>query len=163
MAMEIDEVAPKEKGKARIEDTMKSESDIVRDGFAGLAKVTPILKLISDILLMHAHVFGVVLRWDSKSSQGSVPCQGAEISGHVGLLYHVLHRILPYPMDKKSKNNGKEWREKLSEKASWFLVVICGRSNDGRRRVIDLDHPEAPKFVNLILEALEALIRTAST
>ncbi|XP_057852533.2 E3 ubiquitin-protein ligase UPL1 isoform X1 [Cryptomeria japonica] len=240
MAMEVDEVAPKEKGKAKIEDTMNSESDNVPDSSAGLAKVAFILKLMSDILLMYIHAAGVVLRRDSESSQGRGPCQGAEVSGHGGLLYHVLHRLLPYPMDKTSESNSEEWREKLSEKASWFLVVICGRSSEGRKRVIseivralnmasnsvkgsskhvqlpnkkvlafvelvnsilsnnassgntqvpgcspdmaktmidtamvqaltstlqviDLDHPDAPKLVNLILKALEALTRAAST
>lgn len=238
-AMEVDESAPKEKGKAKIDELPKLESDKVSESSAGLAKVAFILKLMSDILLMYIHAVSVVLRRDSESSQGRGPCQGAEFSGHGGLLYHVLHRLLPYPVDKKSESNSEEWREKLSEKASWFLVVVCGRSSEGRRRVIseivralhmasnsvkdsskhpqlpnkkvvafvdlvnsilsnnassgnpqvpgcspdmaktmidagmvqaltttlqviDLDHPEAPKLVNLVLKALEALTRAAS-
>lgn len=239
-AMEVDESAPKEKGKAKLDESTKLESDKVSESSAGLAKVAFILKLMSDILLMYIHAVSVVLRRDSESSQGRGPCQGAEFSGHGGLLYHVLHRLLPYPVDKKSESNSEEWREKLSEKASWFLVVVCGRSSEGRRRVIseivralhmasnstkesskhaqlpnkkvvafvdlvnsilsnnassgnpqvpgcspdmaktmidagmvqaltttlqviDLDHPEAPKLVNLVLKALEALTRAAST
>lgn len=105
MAMEVDEVAPKEKGKAKIEDITVSESDNVPDGSAELAKVAFILKLMSDILLMYIHAAGVVLRRDSESSQGRGPCQGADVSGHGGLLYHVLHRLLPYPVNKTLENN----------------------------------------------------------
>ena len=127
-AMEVDESAPKEKGKAKLDESTKLESDKVSESFARLAKVAFILKLMGDILLMYIHAVSVVLRRDSESSQGRGPCQGAEFSGHGGLLYHVLHRLLPYPVDKKSESNSEEWRQKLSEKASWFLVVVRGRS-----------------------------------
>ncbi|PQQ11631.1 E3 ubiquitin-protein ligase UPL1 [Prunus yedoensis var. nudiflora] len=154
-----------------------------------------------------------------------------------GILHHVIHRLLPLTIDKSAGPD--EWRDKLSEKASWFLVVLCGRSSEGRRRVInelvkalssfsnldssstksillpdkrvyafvdlvysilsknssssnlpgsgfspdiaksmidggmiqcltgilrviDLDHPDAPKTANLILKALESLTRAAN-
>eukprot|EP01018_Ginkgo_biloba_P023205 Gb_26784 [translate_table: standard] len=239
--MEVDEPASKEKGKLKVEEIKKSGSDSISESSAELAKVTFVLKLMSDVLLMYIHAVGVVLRRDSESSQGRGPCQlGVDLTGHGGLLYHVLHRLLPCIGDRMTEGMSEEWREKLSEKASWFLVVVCGRSGEGRRReigeivralllaassdkknikhveppnrkvlafvdlvnsilsknsssgnvvalgcfpdiaktmidagmiqaltstlqMIDLDHPEAPKLVNLILKALEALTRAANT
>uniref|UniRef100_A0A5B6YM25 HECT-type E3 ubiquitin transferase n=1 Tax=Davidia involucrata TaxID=16924 RepID=A0A5B6YM25_DAVIN len=234
--MEVDEPATKVKGKSKVDETLKIESDSLSERSAGLAKVTFVLKLLSDILLMYVHAVGVILRRDSEMCQfrGSHQLQSP---GHGGLLHHVLHRILPLATDKMAGPD--EWRNKLSEKASWFLVVLCGRSGEGRRRVIselvkalssfsnlesnsskssllpdkkvlafadlvhsilsknssssnlpgsgcspdiaksmidggivqcltnilqviDLDNPDAPKIVNLILKALESLTRAAN-
>ncbi|XP_057982343.1 E3 ubiquitin-protein ligase UPL1-like isoform X2 [Malania oleifera] len=235
-AMEVDEPATKVKGKSKVDDVRKMESDSLSERSAGLAKVTFVLKLLSDILLMYVHAVGVVLRRDSELCQprGSSQQDGP---GHGGILHHVLQRLLPLSIDKTAGPD--EWRDKLSEKASWFLVVLCGRSGEGRRRVIhelakalfsfsnlesnssksillpdkrvfsfvdllysilsknsssssppgsgcspdiaksmidggmvecltsilqviDLDHPDAPKTVNLILKALESLTRAAN-
>ncbi|XP_058209928.1 E3 ubiquitin-protein ligase UPL1-like isoform X2 [Rhododendron vialii] len=235
-AMEVDEAASKVKGKSKVEETKKVETDNLSERSAALAKVTFVLKLLSDILLMYVHAVGVILRRDSE------PCQlrgfnHLESPGPGGILHHVLHRLLPLSTDKNAGPD--EWRSKLSEKASWFLVVLCGRSSEGRRRVInelvkalssfsksessssksslfphkrvvafadlvysilsknsssgslpgsgcspdiaksmidggmvqsltsilqviDLDHPEAPKLVNLIVKALESLTRAAN-
>ncbi|XP_019051618.1 PREDICTED: E3 ubiquitin-protein ligase UPL1-like isoform X2 [Nelumbo nucifera] len=233
MPMEVDEPASKEKGKSKV-DERKMESDNFSERSAILAKVTFVLKLMSDILLMYVHAVGVILRWDLETSQtrGASQLDGP---GHGGILYHVLHHLLPLPLEETAE----EWRDKLSEKASWFLVVLCGRSGEGRRRVIteivrtlslfsslesscsnnillpnkkvlafsdlvnsilsknssssnlpgpgcspdiaktmidggivqslarilqviDLDHPDAPKVVNLILKVLESLTRVAN-
>ncbi|TXG67972.1 hypothetical protein EZV62_009247 [Acer yangbiense] len=233
-SMEVDEPATKVKGKSKVDETKKTESESERS--AGLAKVTFVLKLLSDILLMYVHAVGVILRRDLEMCQirGSNQLDG---SGHGGIVHHVLHQLLPLSIDKSAGPD--EWRDKLSEKASWFLVVLCGRSNEGRKRVInelvkalssfsslesnstkssllpdkkvfafvdlaysilsknssssnlpgpgcspdiaksmidggmvqcltsilqviDLDYPDAPKTVNLILKALESLTRAAN-
>ncbi|XP_037491239.1 E3 ubiquitin-protein ligase UPL1 isoform X2 [Jatropha curcas] len=233
-SMEVDEPATKVKGKSKVDETRKKESDSERS--AGLAKVTFVLKLLSDILLMYVHAVGVILRRDSELCQLRGSNQ-TDSMGHGGLLHHVLHGLLPISIDKSAGPD--DWRDKLSEKASWFLVVLCGRSGEGRRRVInelvkamssfsnlesnssksmllpdkkvfafadlvysilsknassgnlpssgcspdiaksmidggmvqcltgilqviDLDHPDAPKIVNLLLKALESLTRAAN-
>ncbi|XP_022716730.1 E3 ubiquitin-protein ligase UPL1-like isoform X2 [Durio zibethinus] len=233
-SMEIDEPASKVKGKSKVEERSKMESETER--FAGLAKVIFVLKLLSDILLMYVHAVGVILKRDSEMGQLRVSNE-ADASGTPGILPHILHRLLPLSVDKSAGPD--ELRDKLSEKASWFLVVLCGRSSEGRKRVInelvkalssfsnlernsmkgslvpdkrvfafadlaysilsknssssnlpgtgcspdiaksmieggvvqcltnileviDLDHPDAPKTVNLILKALESLTRAAN-
>ncbi|OMP04235.1 hypothetical protein COLO4_09844 [Corchorus olitorius] len=233
-SMEIDEPASKVKGKSKVDDTRKLESETDRS--AGLAKVTFVLKLLSDILLMYVHAVGVILKRDSEMGQLRGTNQ-LDACGSVGILHHILHRLLPLSVDKSVGPD--EWRDKLSEKASWFLVVLCGRSSEGRKRVInelvkalssfsnlesnsmksslvpdkrvfafadlaysilsknssssnlpgtgcspdiaksmieggvvqcltnileviDLDHPDAPKTVNLMLKALESLTRAAN-
>ncbi|XVE96691.1 hypothetical protein REPUB_Repub02eG0244500 [Reevesia pubescens] len=233
-SMEIDEPASKVKGKSKVEETRKMDSETERS--AGLAKVTFVLKLLSDILLMYVHAVGVILKRDSEMGQLRGSNQ-ADASGSPGILHHILHRLLPLSVDKSAGPD--EWRDKLSEKASWFLVVLCGRSSEGRKRVInelvkalssfsnlesnsmksslvpdkrvfafadlaysilsknssssnlpgtgcspdiaksmieggvvqcltnileviDLDHPDAPKTVNLMLKALESLTRAAN-
>ncbi|KAL8033396.1 hypothetical protein ABFX02_13G156500 [Erythranthe guttata] len=236
-AMEVDEPTIKMKGKSKVGETVKLGPDSLSEKSATLAKVTFVLKLLSDILLMYVHVAGVILRRDLEMCQqrGS---SHFESPGQGGIVHHVLHRLLPLSMDKSAGPD--EWRDKLSEKASWFLVVLAGRSSEGRRRVvnelvkalslfmnvesnssmssllpdkkvlafvdlvysilsknsssgnlpgsgcspdiaksmmdggivhcmsgilqvIDLDHPDAPKVVNLILKSLESLTRAAST
>ncbi|XWS11367.1 hypothetical protein CRYUN_Cryun38cG0078100 [Craigia yunnanensis] len=233
-SMEIDEPVSKVKGKSKVEETRKMESETERS--AGLAKVTFVLKLLSDILLMYVHAVGVILKRDSEMGQLRVSNQ-SDAFGSPGILHHILHRLLPQSVDKLAGPD--EWRDKLSEKASWFLVVLCGRSSEGRKRVInelvkalssfsnlesnsmnsslvpdkkvfafadlaysilsknssssnlpgtgcspdiaksmieggvvhcltnileviDLDHPDAPKTVNLMLKALESLTRAAN-
>ncbi|KAJ4829060.1 E3 ubiquitin- protein ligase upl1 [Turnera subulata] len=231
--MEVDEPAARVKGKCKVDEPKKAEPESERS--AVLAKVTFILKLLSDILLMYVHAVGIILRRDSELCQLRGSNQ-IESPGHGGILFHVLHRLLPISTDKSAGPD--EWRDKLSEKASWFLVVLCGRSGEGRRRVInelvkamssfsnlenstknvlvpdkrvfafadlvysilsknvsssnlpgsgcspdiaksmidggmvgcltgilqviDLDHPDAPKVVNLLLKALESLTRAAN-
>ncbi|XAR67356.1 Ubiquitin--protein ligase [Bertholletia excelsa] len=235
-AMEVDEPVTKMKGKSKVDETRKTESDNLTERSAALAKVTFVLKLLSDILLMYVHAVGVILKRDLEMCQAR-GSNHLESFGYGGILHHVLHRLLPLSMDKSAGPD--EWRSKLSEKASWFLVVLCGRSSEGRRRVInelvkaissfsniessssrnsllpdkmvlafadlvysilsknssssnlpgsgcspdiakcmvdsgmvkslssilqviDLDHPDAPKLVNLILKALESLTRAAN-
>ncbi|KAI5385562.1 E3 ubiquitin-protein ligase UPL1 isoform X2 [Lathyrus oleraceus] len=230
--MDIDEPTMKVKGKSKVEETVILEPESERS--AELVKVTFVLKLLSDILLMYGHAVGVILKRDSEMCQfrGS-----SQPSGHNGIIHHVLHRLLPHSVDKSAGPD--DWRGKLSEKASWFLVVLCGRSGEGRKRVtnglvkeltsfsnfesnslkgslspdkrlftfidlvysilsknsssgslpgsgyspdiaqslidggiitcltrilevVDLDHPDAPKFANLILKGLDCLARAAN-
>ncbi|KAI5571218.1 hypothetical protein BDE02_11G079400 [Populus trichocarpa] len=233
-SMDVDEPATKLKGKSKVDETKKVESESERS--AGLAKVTFVLKLLSDVLLMYVHAVGVILRRDLELChlRGS---NQTDSSGQGGIIHHILHQLLLISTDKSAGPD--EWRDKLSEKASWFIVVLCGRSGEGRRRVInelvkamssfsnlesnshnnvllpdkkvfafsdlvysilsknassshlpgsgcspdiaksmidggmvqsltsilqviDLDHPDAPKIVNLLLKALESLSRAAN-
>ncbi|XP_023540404.1 E3 ubiquitin-protein ligase UPL1-like isoform X1 [Cucurbita pepo subsp. pepo] len=233
-SMEVDEPNTKVKGKSKVVDKKNIEDESEKS--TGLAKVTFVLKLLSDILLMYVHAVGVILRRDSEMSQPR-GCNHLDSVGQGGIVYHILQRLLPLSIDKSAGPD--EWRDKFSEKASYFLVVLCGRSSEGRRRVInelvkalslffnsesnsnknsilpdkrifafsnlaysilsknssssnlpgsgcspdiaksmidgglvqcltnilqviDLDHPDAPKIVNLILKALESLTRAAN-
>ncbi|KAI3828362.1 hypothetical protein L1987_02463 [Smallanthus sonchifolius] len=221
-AMEVDGSAVS-KGKMKVDDTRKESDSMSEKSADGLAKVAFVLKLLSDILLMYVHAVGIILKRD--------------LEMHGGIVHHVMHQLLHPAIDKTTGSD--EWRGKLSEKASWFLVVLCGRSSEGRRRVInvlvkalssfatsassssknsllpdkrvlafvdlvysilsknsssssapgsgcspdiakgmidggmipclssilqvlDLDHPDAPKVVNIILKALECLTRAAN-
>lgn len=140
-AMDVDDTEVKDKGKGKVEDQPrpKSEADTdMSESSAALAKVTFILRLVTDIILMYSSAVSVVLRRDLESSQGRGPSQGgAEVVGHGGLLYHILHRLLPYPGEKvNDKVNEEEWREKLSDKAAYFVMAVCVRSGEGRRRVV---------------------------
>lgn len=140
-AMDVDDTEVKDKGKGKVEDLAKSKSEADTDmseSSAALAKVTFILRLITDIILMYSSAVSVVLRRDLESSQGRGPSQGGvEVVGHGGLLYHILHRLLPYPGEKvNDKVNEEEWREKLSDKAAYFVMAVCVRSGEGRRRVV---------------------------
>ncbi|KAF9587900.1 hypothetical protein IFM89_006154 [Coptis chinensis] len=235
--MEVDEPSTKKKGKSKVDELETMGIGGLSERSVGLAKVTFVLKLMSDILLMYVHAVGVILRRDLETCQhrGSIQLDGV---GQGGILYHVLNHLLPLSSD-KTFEAADEWSEKLSEKASWFLVVLSGRSSEGRKRVInelvralssfsniesnssksvllpnksllafvdlvnsilsknssssnlpgpgcspdiaktmidggvvqsltsmlqvlDLDHPDAPKVVNLILKALESLTRAAN-
>ncbi|KAL1556169.1 E3 ubiquitin-protein ligase upl1 [Salvia divinorum] len=234
-AMDIDEPT-KVKGKLKVSETIKIGTDSQSEKSAALAKVTFVLKLLSDIMLMYVHVVGVILKRDLEMCQQR-GVSHIECPGQGGIVHHVLHRLLPLAIDKSAGPD--EWRDKLSEKASWFLVVLAGRSSEGRRRVVnelvkalslftnvesnsssssllpdkkvfafvdlvysilsknsssanlpgsgcspdiaksmidggivhclsgilqvnDLDHPDAPKVVNLILKSLESLTRAAN-
>ncbi|KAM7504309.1 hypothetical protein LguiB_003213 [Lonicera macranthoides] len=132
-AMDVDELATKVKGKSKVDETRKVESESLSERSAGLAKVTFVLKLLSDILLMYVHAVGVILKRDLEMCQ--LRGSNLECPGHGGILHHVLHRLLPLTANKTAGPD--EWRGKLCEKASWFLVVFCGRSGEGRRRVIN--------------------------
>ncbi|CAK9145083.1 unnamed protein product [Ilex paraguariensis] len=124
-AMEVDEPATKVKGKSKVDEANKIESDSQSERSVGLAKVTFVLKLLSDILLMYVHAVGVILRRDLEMG----PPRGSnqpDSLGHGGIVHHVLHRLLSLSIDKTVGPD--EWRDKLSEKASWFLVVLCSVS-----------------------------------
>ncbi|KAK6934616.1 HUWE1/Rev1, ubiquitin binding region [Dillenia turbinata] len=145
-AMEVDEPITKVKGKTKVDEISKIDSDSQSERSAGIAKVTFVLKLLSDILLMYVHAVGVILKRDSEMSQSRGFSQ-PDGSVHGGILHHILHRVLSLPMDKSAGPD--EWRDKLSEKASWFLVVLCGRSGEGRRRVISELVKAFSSFANL--------------
>uniref|UniRef100_A0A1J3I3S5 HECT-type E3 ubiquitin transferase n=2 Tax=Noccaea caerulescens TaxID=107243 RepID=A0A1J3I3S5_NOCCA len=235
ISMEVDEPTTKVKGKSKVGELEKAE--LGSEKSEELARVTFILKLLSDIVLMYLHGTSVILRRDTEISQLRGSNLPDDSPGNGGLIYHVIHRLLPISLEKFV--GPEEWKEKLSEKASWFLVVLCSRSSEGRKRiinelskilsvfaslgrsssksvllpdkrvlayadlvysiltknssssnlpgcgcspevaksmidggtiqcltsilhVIDLDHPDAPKLVTLILKSLETLTRAAN-
>ncbi|KAK9074252.1 hypothetical protein SSX86_006849 [Deinandra increscens subsp. villosa] len=134
-AMEVDGSALN-KGKMKVDETRNDSDSLSEKSADGLAKVTFVLKLLSDILLMYVHAVGIILKRD--------------LEMHGGIVHHVMHQLLHPSIDKTSGSDG--WRGKLSEKASWFLVVLCGRSSEGRRRVI-----------NVLVKALSSFATTASS
>ncbi|KAL9272941.1 E3 ubiquitin-protein ligase UPL1-like protein, partial [Drosera capensis] len=133
-AMEIDLPAMKMKGKSKVGEVKKTESESLPEKSAELGKVTFVLKLLGDILVMHSHAAGVILRRDAELCQ----LHGSSLLDdqlHGGIIHHVLHRVLPLSADKGAGNNGL--RVKLFENASSFLAVLCGRSSEGRKRVVN--------------------------
>ncbi|XP_025799931.1 E3 ubiquitin-protein ligase UPL1-like isoform X2 [Panicum hallii] len=229
--MDVDE--PNTKGKSKVDDGQELEGDALSERSALLSKLAFVLKLMSEILLMYVHAVGIILKRDTELSQSRSCDQGA---GHSGLLHHIFYLLLPLS-SVKTADVSDDWTGELSERASCFLVALCCRSAEGRRRVIseivkafnyfidsasstsrgslipdrkvlafselvnsilsrnsqsnlpvlgcspdiakpmvdgrmvqslsgllkviDLDHPDAAKVVNLILKALDSLTRTA--
>nr|XP_043618820.1 E3 ubiquitin-protein ligase UPL1 [Erigeron canadensis] len=223
-AMEVDESATS-KGKIKVDETRLEESENLLERSTETVKTTFVLKLLSDILLMSTPAVGIVLKRDLDMCQ---------FCGSNGVVHHVVRQLLHPPVDNKIESDVP--RTTLSKNASRFLVVLCGRSSEGRRRVIselvkvlctfsdsannsskgrvfpdkkvfafvdqvhsifskssssgnlvgsaditkamidggmipclstilqvlDLDHPEAPKVVNIILKVLEGLISAAN-
>lgn len=132
--MDVDEIPSEEKGKAVVgRDNLELDG---KSSFA-LARAAFILKLLTEIVLMYPSAVNVILRRDAESSHPRAPLQGVSSGmGHSGPLYHVLHRLLPYSVRHiKEKQVDGEWRQKLSSKASQFLMAICVRSAEGRRRL----------------------------
>lgn len=230
--MDVDEPAAKEKGKSKVDEIKVDLSE----KSASSVKTSFVLKMLSDILLMYVHAVGVILRRDADICQLRGSDQADEVT-QTGVVCYVLRHLLPLSSDKGGEISD-DWNGQLAEKASWFLVVLCGRSSEGRRRVIselvkafssfsnmesnsfissivpnkdviafsdlvysilsknsssnlpssgcspdiakamidggimqsltntlqaiDLDHPDAPKVVNLILKSLEILTRAAN-
>lgn len=128
--MDIDE--PNTKGKSKVCDGQKLEGDALSEQSALLSKLAFVLKLMSEILLMYVHAVGIILRRDTEISQ-SRSCD--QVSGHSGLLHHIFYLLLPLSSDKTAFVSD-DWTGKLSERASCFLVALCCRSAEGRRRVI---------------------------
>lgn len=62
--MEVDEPTTNTKGKSKVDETRKAEMNNTSEKSAGLAKVTFVLKLLGDILLMYVHTAEVILRRD---------------------------------------------------------------------------------------------------
>ncbi|KAJ1430487.1 Ubiquitin-associated domain [Sesbania bispinosa] len=172
--MDIDEPTMKVKGKSKVEETGVLEPESEKS--TGLVKVTFVLKLLSDILLMYGHAVGVILRRDSEMFQFRGSNQP---SGHNGIIHHVLHRLLPLSVDKSAGPD--DWRDLvysiLSKNSSSGSLPGSGYSPDIAKsmidggiiqcltsilQVVDLDHPDAPKIVNLILKGLEGLTRAAN-
>ncbi|XP_021771401.1 E3 ubiquitin-protein ligase UPL1-like isoform X1 [Chenopodium quinoa] len=152
-AMEVDEPGTSMKGKSKIDEATKGDSVVLPESSAALAKVIFVLKLLSDILLMYVHAISVVLKRDSEICQLRVSSQ-LDSPGQGGIVHHVLHKLLPLSSDKSSKPG--DLRAKLSEKASWFLVVLCGRSSEGRRRVISELVKALSLYTNLDSNSLQS-------
>ncbi|KAH7291322.1 hypothetical protein KP509_29G011900 [Ceratopteris richardii] len=136
-AMEVDDITSKDKGKAKIEEGTKTDKSILSENSAALAKVVFILKLLTEIILMYSASVTVVLRRDTESMQGKVTFHGGpEAVGQGGFLYGILHRLVPpVSIIGSEKTPEIELLEKVSSKAAYFLVVVCMRSAEGRKRL----------------------------
>eukprot|EP00850_Spirogloea_muscicola_P022377 SM000291S10855 [mRNA] locus=s291:47169:64581:+ [translate_table: standard] len=126
-AMEVDEVcttAPaslgKGKGISKVGLGIGGEEDK-----RALPKVVFILKLLTEVLLLYSAAAQVVLRRDTESCQ----------AGKQGLINHVLHSlVIAEPKDEGEEKSNQA--EKVAEKAQYFILSLCARSGEGRRRVI---------------------------
>eukprot|EP00271_Cylindrocystis_brebissonii_P000524 TRINITY_DN1063_c0_g2_i1.p1 TRINITY_DN1063_c0_g2~~TRINITY_DN1063_c0_g2_i1.p1 ORF type:complete len:4539 (-),score=961.90 TRINITY_DN1063_c0_g2_i1:519-13235(-) len=127
-----------DKGKAKVGEV---PPDAVKAEIKGLparesmmssaAKVAFVLRLMSEILLMYSAASAVVLRRDSEGQTAS----------HGGLLHHVLHKFLPFAGERSSGERQRSSQEekpfeRLGERAAYFLVALCVRSGEGRRRAV---------------------------
>lgn len=132
--MEIDISANKGKGKAIASASEASEADN-HELSAYMAKIVFILKLLTEILLMYTASVHILLRKDSEvSSCIAVPVRTGHLAG--GIFHHILHKFLPYTKSsKKERKTDVDWRQKLSSRASQFLVASCVRSTEARKRI----------------------------
>ncbi|XVF64921.1 hypothetical protein PTKIN_Ptkin09bG0205300 [Pterospermum kingtungense] len=133
--MEIDVAAIKGKGKAIA--TVSEENEVSgQDSSASLAKIAFILKLLTEIILMYASSVHVLLRRDVEIGSSRVPHQrGSTGSCTGGIFSHILHRFIPYSRNSKERKIDGDWRHKLANRASQFLVASCVRSAEARKRV----------------------------
>ncbi|MCO5577300.1 hypothetical protein L7F22_031127 [Adiantum nelumboides] len=136
-AMEVDDVSSKDKGKAKVEEVVKSDKSTLSESSAALAKVIFILKLLTEFVLMYSASVTVVLRRDTESIQGrSILQGGSEAVGQGGFLHGILHRLVPPAVTAAMEKTPEyELLEKLSSKAGHFLVAVCMRSAEGRKRL----------------------------
>ncbi|XP_031279241.1 E3 ubiquitin-protein ligase UPL2-like isoform X1 [Pistacia vera] len=129
--MDIDVAASKGKGKAVAAVSGENEAS-GQDASASLAKIVFILKLLTEILLMYSSSIHVLLRRDAEISS----CRGATGFCSGGVFHHILHRFIPYSRNsKKERKADGDWRHKLANRASQFLVASCVRSAEARKRV----------------------------
>ena len=83
------------------------------------------LHLLTDFLLMYGATAGVLLRRDSEA---------AAAGALRPLLSHVLHALMP----KREGEEGGDGKAaaRVSDRAVVFLLALCVRSSEGRRRVL---------------------------
>ncbi|CAN4092312.1 unnamed protein product [Withania somnifera] len=132
--MEVDVSANKGKGKAIASASEASETDS-HELSAYMAKIVFILKLLTEILLMYTASVHILLRKDSEVSTCiAVPLRTGHLAG--GIFHHILHKFLPYTKSsRKERKTDVDWRQKLSSRASQFLVASCVRSTEARKRI----------------------------
>ncbi|KAJ4837727.1 hypothetical protein Tsubulata_038110 [Turnera subulata] len=134
--MDIDVAAIKGKGKAIA--SVSDENGIgSQEVSASLAKVVFILKLLTEILLMYSSSVHVLLRRDAEVSSCRNPHhKGGSGLSTGGIFHHILHKFIPCSgYLKKDKKLDGDWRHKLANRASQFLVASCVRSAEARRRI----------------------------
>ncbi|KAK1269592.1 E3 ubiquitin-protein ligase UPL2 [Acorus gramineus] len=134
--MDIDGTVARGKGKA-IVGVSEESGAADQEASAVLAKTVFILKLLTDILMTYASSVHVLLRKDAEVSNSRGPPQrvpSGTFSG--GIFHHVLHNFLPYSGSyKKDKKADSDWRQRLANRASQFLVASSVRSSEGRKRI----------------------------
>ncbi|KAI3685937.1 hypothetical protein L1987_79606 [Smallanthus sonchifolius] len=121
--MDIDLMLNKGKGK--------ENENGGQEYYASMAKVVFILKLLTEIVLMYGPSVHVLLRRDGEITQ-----KGPTSIGAGGVFHHILHQFLPYSRtSRKEKKTDVDWRHKLANRASQFLVAACVRSAEARKRI----------------------------
>ncbi|XP_044475509.1 E3 ubiquitin-protein ligase UPL2-like isoform X2 [Mangifera indica] len=127
--MDIDVAAIKGKAVAAASGENDASS---QDASASLAKIVFMMKLLTEILLLYSSSIHVLLRRDGEISS----CRGATGFCSGGVFHHILHRFIPYSRNsKKERKADGDWRHKLANRASQFLVASCVRSAEARKRV----------------------------
>ena len=108
-----------------------------QEASASIAKIIFILKLLTEVLLIYSSAINVLLRRDFEMSS----TKGTHMKSHVdlcvgGIFCHILNNFLPCSRNsKKDKKIDGDWRQKLANRASQFMVAACVRSTEARRRV----------------------------
>ncbi|XP_016486388.2 LOW QUALITY PROTEIN: E3 ubiquitin-protein ligase UPL2-like [Nicotiana tabacum] len=148
--MDIDVSANKGKGKAIVSASEASEADS-HELSASMAKIVFILKLLTEIFLMYTASVHILLRRDSEVSSCIAAPQRSP-TGHVtgGIFHHILHKFLPHSKSsRKERKTDVDWRQKLSSRASQFLVASCVRSTEARKRIFTEINSVFSDFVEL--------------
>ncbi|XP_076899559.1 E3 ubiquitin-protein ligase UPL2-like [Bidens hawaiensis] len=123
--MDIDLISNKGKGKENESENGEQEQH------ASIAKVVFILKLLTETLMIYGPSVHVLLRRD-----GEIAHKGPSSTCAGGVFHHILHQFLPYSKSsKKEKKTDVDWRHKLADRASKFLVAACVRSTEARKRI----------------------------
>ncbi|KAL0033594.1 hypothetical protein WJX79_006288 [Trebouxia sp. C0005] len=91
------------------------------------------LKMLTDFTLMYSSCVGVLLKRDgeiaAKESGMKTPGKGTQ-TGAGALFKHVMHAHLTHLSEPSTTLQG------LTEQAAFFLLSICIRSAEGRRRIV---------------------------
>lgn len=131
--MDIDTSASaKGKGKAVANPPEESKAAL-QEATASVAKMSFLLKLLTDVLLTYASSINVLLRRDAElSSRGPIRAGG---SG--GVFSHIIHQFLSCSpaKPKKDKKSEGDWRYKMATRSSQFLVASAIRSAEARKRI----------------------------
>ena len=104
---------------------------------------------------MYVHSVGVILGRDLEMSQFWESSK-LDIPRNGRILHHILHQLLPLSVDITIEPN--EARDKLSKKASCFLVVLCNHSTEERRWVISELVKALSSFSNLECDSLKSIL-----
>ncbi|KAK9830284.1 hypothetical protein WJX72_010812 [[Myrmecia] bisecta] len=112
------------------------------------------LKMLTDFTLMYSSCVGVLLKRDAelagREAPHKTPAKGAHAHEPLrtgALIRHIMHAHLAHSPEPNWAMQG------LAEQTSFFLLAVCIRSAEGRRRIIketvkaltsdDSEHPEA--------------------
>ncbi|KAD4386159.1 hypothetical protein E3N88_26328 [Mikania micrantha] len=166
--MDIDWISNKGKGKENENGGQEYHTSMAKAGF--------ILKLLTEILLKYGPSVHHLLRRDSEMTQKDPNSIGAG-----GVFQHILHQFLPYSRNsRKEKKTDVDWRHRLANLASQFLVAVCVRSVEARKRIfVEINNvftdfvdssvvPQSPgnviqAFVDLLSDVLAARSPTGSS
>jgi E3 ubiquitin-protein ligase HUWE1 len=131
--MDIDTSAlAKAKGKA-VANPLDESKAALQEVNASVAKMSFLLKLLTDVLLTYALSINVLLRRDAELSSRGPICAG----GSGGVFSHIIHQFLSCSSakPKKDKKSEGDWRYKMATRSSQFLVASAIRSAEARKRI----------------------------